>query len=65
MYSLLLVLIVLSLLLQALATVWAARLMRVTGRMLAWGMISAGLLLMTIRRIIALSLFFMGFFSPR
>jgi PAS domain S-box-containing protein len=63
-YSLLLVLIVLSLLLQALATVWAARLMRVTGRMLAWGMISAGLLLMTIRRIFALSLFLSSPQSP-
>ena len=64
MYSLLAVLIILSLLLQAFATVWAARLMRVSGRMLAWGLISAGLALMTIRRVIVLWVFLNAPQSP-
>jgi PAS domain S-box-containing protein len=50
------IIVVISIILQLTAAVWAIRLNRLTGRRTAWILISIALVLMAVRRIIALSI---------
>jgi PAS domain S-box-containing protein len=58
------IIVVISILLQLSAAVWAIRLIRLTGRRTAWILISVALLLMAVRRIIALVVLLMKGSSP-